>query len=125
MNSIPDHRSFLMLDERPACRLVLCFPDELRPARPAEAGAKVIVLTASRAAVPTINGVRAVAVTCLQDLLLGLSGIREDTPWAEWGAAPVGAAMLRRQLKARKGSRRVRLVREGKVLSVEETRRRA
>ena len=125
MNSIPDRRSFLMLDERSARRLGLRFPDQLRPARPTEAGAQVIVLTASKAAVPIISGVRVIAVTCLQDLLLGLSGIREDTPWAEWGAAPVGAGMLRRQLKARKGSRRVRLVREGKVLSVEETRRRA
>lgn len=124
MNSIPDRRSFLMLDDRPCRRLGLCIPDEARPPRAMDARAPVIVLTASKAAMPTVDGMRAVAVTCLQDLLLGLTGIREDTPWAEWGAAPVGAGMLRRQLKARKGSRRVRLVREGKVLSVEEARRR-
>jgi len=124
MNSIPDRRSFLMLDDRPSRRLGLCIPDEARPSRAIDARPMVIVLTASKAAMPRIDGMRAIAVTCLQDLLLGLACIPEDASWAEWGALPVGAGMLRRQLKARKGSRRVRLVREGKALSVEDTRRR-
>tara|TARA_R110002020_G_scaffold266483_35_gene481510 strand:- start:483 stop:851 length:369 start_codon:yes stop_codon:yes gene_type:complete len=122
MNSIPDRRSFLMLDDRPARRLGLCLPDAMRSPRTGDIRPPVIVLTASKAALPEVSGVRVVAVTCLQDLLLGLTGLPEGTPWTEWGSAPVGAGMLRRQLKARTRARRVRLVRDGGALLVEASR---
>lgn len=70
---------------------------------------RVIVLTASKACLPDVEGWRVVPVSSLQDLLEGLDGVPDDTPWAEWGQAPLGRPLLRRRLQAR-GGMRVRLV---------------
>jgi len=44
-----------------------------------------------------------------QDLLEGLDGVPDHTPWTEWGQAPLGRPLLHRHLQAR-GGMRVRLV---------------
>ena len=70
---------------------------------------RVIVLTASKACLPEVEGWRVVPVTSMQDLLVGLDGVPDETPWTEWGRAPLGRTMLRRHLVAR-GGPPVRLV---------------
>ncbi|MGX1101363.1 hypothetical protein ACSSVZ_005433 [Amorphus sp. MBR-141] len=70
---------------------------------------RLIVLTASKACLPEVEGWRVVPVTSVQDLLVGLDGVPDDTPWTEWGQAPLGRPLLRRHLQAR-GGPRVRLV---------------
>ena len=70
---------------------------------------RVIVLTASKASLPDVEGWRVVPVSSLQDLLEGLDGVPDDTPWTEWGQAPLGRPLLRRHVQAR-GGMRVRLV---------------
>lgn len=70
---------------------------------------RLIVLTASKTCLPEVEGWRVVPVSSLQDLLEGLDGVPDATPWTEWGQAPLGRVMLRRHLVAR-GGPRVRLV---------------
>ena len=63
----------------------------------------LIVLSASKVCFPEVEGRRVVPVTSMQDILVGLDGVPDDTPWTEWGRAPLGRAMLRRHLQARGG----------------------
>ncbi|MDQ0314825.1 hypothetical protein [Amorphus orientalis] len=77
----------------------------------------LLIVVAAPGRVPVVSGVRVVAVTSLQDCLVGLAGVPETTPWAEWDAPPRGASILRRQLKARRG-RRVGLASDGGVIAI-------